>query len=426
MTQIQQANPKRPRRGRRSRGDPDVLIWQSTIRLLLAVGVGGVLVALVAMGVLRGSVVRVTVAVAGYAATVLALRAYVSATRRVEPWVVAATISADLLVLFVAAVVSTAPQYYTQILLFSFIVVHLTEFNFGRFPAVCATAAVVVLYGAVVMAALRRGDPLVWQAELWSLGVFVLATGTFLYQYGDLKRRLRRLVRLFGRAESGDFTEEYNVVADRRPDSITAVGRAYNRMRAQLTALVLQDPLSGCFNRRGFDQLLALELARGGRAAQDVALLAIDVDHFKRINDTYGHLAGDQVIREVGALLRETARANDVVARIGGEEFVILAPDTTADGAYRLATRIAATFRQHQFTGVPSLLPITVSMGVVAERAAGGDLAEDLRARADEALYAAKRGGRDCVVLWREGLERSRDLGSGGYRVVDGAREPAR
>jgi diguanylate cyclase (GGDEF)-like protein len=195
------------------------------------------------------------------------------------------------------------------------------------------------------------------------------------------------------------------VAADERPDAITSVGRAYNRMRTQLASIVLTDPLSGCYNRRGFEQQFRRELARAVRANTDVALLAIDLDHFKVVNDTHGHLVGDRVITEVGELLRANARTDDVVARTGGEEFMILAPSTSMDGAQHLALRIVEAFRRRAFVEPSPRVMLTVSIGVVADAVPNDDIAEDLRARADEALYAAKRSGRNRVVLWSRGLD---------------------
>jgi diguanylate cyclase (GGDEF)-like protein len=99
------------------------------------------------------------------------------------------------------------------------------------------------------------------------------------------------------------------------------VGRAYNRVRAQLSSLVLTDQLSGCLNRRGLEQQLSREISRAVRSGKELSLVALDIDYFKRINDTFGHLAGDAVIQEVGELLREVARAGDLVARTRGDEF---------------------------------------------------------------------------------------------------------
>ncbi|MFL5579173.1 MAG: diguanylate cyclase [Gemmatimonadaceae bacterium] len=383
-----------------ARSEPEVLLWQSRIRVVLAVALGAVAAALMGAGVLLGSASRLLSWLAAYVVYVLVVRSHVVRTRRVSPAVAALVIAGDLAAVFVTVGVATPPEYYEQILLLAFVVLHFTEFAFGATAAAWSVVGTSVGFLLLVHAAIRRGAPLIWVEELWSVGVFVLASAAFLYQYGDLKRRLRRLVGLFERVESGDFSGEYDVAADRRPDGITAVGHAYNRVRAQLTSLVLEDQLSGCYNRRGFEQLMTAELARAARTGHEVALLAVDVDFFKRINDTHGHLAGDRVIRETGQLLRANARTNDVVARVGGEEFMILAPETSEAGALQLADRVVQTFRRHRFDPPLEDLAITVSVGVISDRVTGPAQAEDLRARADEALYAAKRAGRDRVIVW--------------------------
>ena len=235
------------------------------------------------------------------------------------------------------------------------------------------------------------------------MGAFTLAGAVLLVEQGSLRNRLATLVHLFGRAEEGDFSEAYDDDADSRPDAITRVGRAYNRVRGQLASMVLTDPLTACVNRRGFDQSLAREMARTARAGTELALLAIDIDHFKCVNDTRGHVAGDAVLREVGALLLHTARAGDVVARTGGEEFSLLLPDTSASGPYQLAVRLCEVIRDHRF-GDAGGIHLTVSIGVASSDAqltsVTIDVTEMLKIRADQALYAAKRGGRDRVRTW--------------------------
>jgi diguanylate cyclase (GGDEF)-like protein len=184
---------------------------------------------------------------------------------------------------------------------------------------------------------------------------------------------------------------------------VTMVGRAYNRVRSQLANLVLTDPLSGCLNRRGLEQQLKRELARAARTGKDVALLALDVDYFKDINDSWGHQAGDTVIQEVGALLRSIARGGDCVARTGGDEFTLLLPETSAAGAFRLATRVREAVSLHRFPGVAKLA-VSVSIGLVADRVHDENILHDLHSRADEALYAAKDAGRDRVSIWTPSL----------------------
>jgi diguanylate cyclase (GGDEF)-like protein len=183
-------------------------------------------------------------------------------------------------------------------------------------------------------------------------------------------------------------------------------------VRLQLASMVLTDPLTGCLNRRGFDQALAREVARSLRAGSELALLALDLDHFKMINDTYGHLAGDDVLRAAGALLNQAARAGDVVARQGGEEFAVLLPDTGAAGAFQFASRLCDIVRAHPFaiTQADAPIRITTSIGVVAGAPdRDGKCSALFSARADVALYAAKRSGRDRVRAWSAHLEERED-----------------
>jgi len=137
-----------------------------------------------------------------------------------------------------------------------------------------------------------------------------------------------------------------------------------------------------------------------------LSLLVFDLDHFKSVNDTLGHLAGDAVLAEIGALLLRTAREGDVVARTGGEEFSFILPDTSASGAFQLASRLCDALRTHAFADGARGVRLTVSIGVAAVDATNAgsarEVAERLKGRADEALYAAKRGGRDRVRAWAD------------------------
>jgi diguanylate cyclase (GGDEF)-like protein len=165
--------------------------------------------------------------------------------------------------------------------------------------------------------------------------------------------------------------------------------------------MVLTDPLTGCLNRRGFDQAMTRELARVSRTGGELSLLSIDVDHFKSINDTYGHLAGDVVLRGLAARLQQTARVVDMVARTGGEEFSLLLPDTNLAGAFKAAVRACDLVRSHAFTVNGEPLRLTISVGVASLTSAERSVADtDLKQRADEALYAAKRDGRDRARVW--------------------------
>jgi diguanylate cyclase len=172
--------------------------------------------------------------------------------------------------------------------------------------------------------------------------------------------------------------------------------------------MVLTDPLTACLNRRGFDKSLARELARASRAESEVSLVSVDIDYFKQLNDSYGHLTGDIVLREFGALLLQTARGADVVARTGGEEFSMLLPDTGAEGALRAALRICDLVRTHPFLVNGTRLQLTISAGVATVSGSEADMEEArLKQRADDALYVAKRAGRDRARVWKAELTTS-------------------
>jgi diguanylate cyclase (GGDEF)-like protein len=392
----------------RPNSNTEILIWQSRIRITVASIASIAALVLLAghaatAGVAPGALL-VLLSTSGYMLIAASMAAIARRATVLPGWVVGATVAADIGFIFGLTVAISAPAYYHRILIFAFFALHLNTFYFGRSHAAGVLALTVVGYLTLISASISRGAPLHWEEEIWSVGAFVLAAVVLVAEHGRLRSRLASIEDLFGRAEEGDFSEAYDDDADARPDSITQVGRAYNRVRGQLASMVLSDPLTGCVNRRGFDQALAREVARCSRAGSELALLALDIDYFKAVNDTMGHLAGDAVLREVGALLLHTARAGDVVARTGGEEFALILPDTSASGAYQLASRLRDVIRAHRFANGARGTRLTVSIGVVSTDAPLGgrtvEIAEVLKGRADEALYAAKRGGRDRVRAW--------------------------
>ncbi|AMW04107.1 diguanylate cyclase [Gemmatimonas phototrophica] len=171
---------------------------------------------------------------------------------------------------------------------------------------------------------------------------------------------------------------------------------------ARLEQLAQTDPLTQLLNRRALTERITAEMERALRYDSTLALLMIDLDHFKRVNDTYGHLVGDDVLRDVAQLLSDTIRGSDIVARYGGEEFLVLLPETDDAGAESFADRIRAAVEEHQFAsdslgGEP--LRLTASVGVAVYPAARIESVEDLFARADAALYRAKADGRNRVRM---------------------------
>ena len=168
---------------------------------------------------------------------------------------------------------------------------------------------------------------------------------------------------------------------------------------ARLEMLAHTDPLTQVVNRRALFGRLGAELERARRYNSVMSVLMLDIDHFKDINDTHGHLIGDDVLREVAGLLQTTVRSVDVVARYGGEEFVVVLPETPLAGAVTFAERIRVLIESHPFCPAQGPLSITVSVGVAAFPAEGVETIENLFARADDALYRAKAEGRNAVAV---------------------------
>jgi diguanylate cyclase (GGDEF)-like protein/PAS domain S-box-containing protein len=171
------------------------------------------------------------------------------------------------------------------------------------------------------------------------------------------------------------------------------------RLREALHTQSIRDPLTGLFNRRYLGEMLERETRRAARADYPLGILMLDIDHFKKFNDTYGHDAGDTVLRETASFLIKSVRAEDFVCRYGGEEFVIVLPMADGKGSQARAEHIRSKLRElvvlHQGQSVGVL---TVSVGV-AELRTHGTTPKELLEAADAALYAAKRGGRDRVVM---------------------------
>jgi diguanylate cyclase (GGDEF)-like protein len=178
-------------------------------------------------------------------------------------------------------------------------------------------------------------------------------------------------------------------------DRIINLKHMFNRSKEKLHDLANHDLLTGLYNRRHFDHLLSGEIARATRYGHPLALIMIDIDRFKNVNDTHGHQKGDQVLRVVAALVRENTRTNDMVARYGGEEMTIILPQADRTRAAAVAEKIRAIVEAQ--TPAQAGLEVTVSLGVAA--LGEKQTAADLIARADSALYQAKRSGRNRYVI---------------------------
>jgi two-component system cell cycle response regulator len=185
--------------------------------------------------------------------------------------------------------------------------------------------------------------------------------------------------------------------------AMTALHRAHTMEltradNARLEALAHTDPLTQLLNRRALIANLVVELDRVRRYNAPLTVLMIDVDHFKLVNDTHGHIAGDLVLEELGLLLQRAVRSVDTVARYGGEEFVVVLPETGEQGARAFAERLRAKIEWNSFSiGKGQALKLTVSIGLTTFEGAHAESAEELLDAADKALYRAKQNGRNLV-----------------------------
>ena len=213
--------------------------------------------------------------------------------------------------------------------------------------------------------------------------------------HGDLS------VRLSGApaGEIGQLTRVFNMMADRLRRSRAEVQATHEALQAQnhlLEELAASDSLTGLYNRKKLDEILAEQFARFRRNRRPFAVLMLDLDHFKSINDTHGHVAGDQVLVDLAAILGQTIRSIDYASRYGGEEFVVVLVETPVQPALDVAERIRSAVEGHAIVAGGVRIAVTVSLGVADSRAedAGPEAA---LARADQALYEAKRAGRNRV-----------------------------
>ncbi len=163
-----------------------------------------------------------------------------------------------------------------------------------------------------------------------------------------------------------------------------------------LSHLATEDPLTRLLNRRGLEDAMQVSLAHAGRRGLATSAVMVDIDHFKKVNDSFGHDTGDQVIRAVARLIQRMSRASDVVARTGGEEFLLVLPDTGLEAARVLAERIRTAIGDHPLLVDQQRIAITVSLGVAC--AEGDADLDELSQEADRAMYMAKRGGRNRVA----------------------------
>lgn len=192
-------------------------------------------------------------------------------------------------------------------------------------------------------------------------------------------------------------------------DEIGSVARTFNEMAAALKHdrdilrdLTIHDSLTGLLNRKEFERLLDLEMKRALRHGREIALLMIDIDHFKKVNDSHGHPAGDEVLKGVADRIRASLRPSDAVARYGGEEFIVMLPESDKRGADAFGERLCAFVRARPIDVSATVQPVITVSGGIAMFPADGDTKQGLIEAADKTLYAAKSAGRNRCCRFSE------------------------
>jgi diguanylate cyclase (GGDEF)-like protein len=308
-------------------------------------------------------------------------------------------VTADIAVLAALIWLSGTPEEMGRILIGATLVVQLSVFYFGRRLGIYAAllASLAFLWTTrIAPNATVLSDPSL-PNTLYSLGVFGLVSAVLVTAYGNFRVRMNRL-RLFCKlVEEGDITPSLALGVDKRPDDLTLLARSFEAMRSRLAEQIGTDPLTGCLNRRALETRLRSEWRLAKRRTSTVAVLAIDLDHFKEINDTRGHPFGDIVLQELAGIMKATARDTDAVARQGGDEFAIVLPDTGWQGALVFAERLRRKVDDFDFGASTAPARITISVGVALARGTDPISPGMLLQEADRSLYKAKSGGRNRI-----------------------------
>ncbi len=246
-------------------------------------------------------------------------------------------------------------------------------------------------------AVIQQAERMLTKLDEVAQGVRVLAQA-----YRDGFRETSRLVRISDRMQL-DLHEANRTLTNQSQDlqqlnaALVKEIERREHLEQELRRIASVDELTGTYSRRHVLELGDHELRRRVRHEHDLAVLLMDLDHFKRVNDSLGHAAGDQLLRDFGALLRSGLRQGDIAGRFGGEEFLAILPETELEMARAIAERLCASVRAHRTEWKDQTLRVTVSVGVATLK--DEESLERVIARADRALYQAKRSGRDRVEV---------------------------
>jgi len=395
------SDPPRRALGESVGAERDVLLWQRWVRYL-----GAVLMA-VAAAVLhthsRGAITwaPLFVLALGYGSVTAMVAWFLSyaSSETVPPRLPALVMTFDLVAAAGTVYFTAPPRDYDRMLLLGIAAVQVAIVYYGLSSALWGLGGTLAAYllGSLVVPPAVPGLPATPLTVAADAATFGFAGLVLVYTFGTFRARMNALRRFCRDVEVGDLGGTYDAHAERRPDDLTLLARSVDEMRQRLIELIGTDPLTGCLNRRALETRLARDCRSARRRGTALAVLAVDVDHFKSINDSFGHPFGDYVLHEVAEIMKETARDTDAVARLGGDEFILVLPDTGWQGATAFAERLRRNVDDHIFGDDMTSLQVTISVGVAVARAADDQPPEALLADADRSLYRAKSAGRNRI-----------------------------
>jgi diguanylate cyclase (GGDEF)-like protein len=377
----------------------DVLLWQRWIRYL-AIGTL-VLLSLVFGSAPQAPFIPLVLVAAGYVLVVMGTSWVLGRSETNGPVRVFAPllIAADIAALAGFCYLTSSPAELHRILLLGFLSMQLGVFYFGRAQG---TLAAVLTIGAYLLFTLgvpafvpgRSPTPM---TVAFNVTLFAIISTVLVYTLGSFRERMDALRAYCSVAEQSETAALPALPSERWPDELTLLVRRFQSMHARLAEQVGSDSLTACLNRRAFETQLRSDLRQARRREATVAIAAVDLDNFKEINDTHGHQVGDLVLQQVARIMMQTARDTDAVARYGGDEFVVVLPDTGWQGALTFADRLRRRVDEYTFGPTGSPIAVTISVGVALARGSDPMSTEALLQEADAALYRAKTAGRNRV-----------------------------
>ncbi len=378
----------------------EAILWQRWVRYL------GVLVALLValvFGAAPGdsALVPAVIACCIYLATIMVASWWVKRSARgvLHPALPGVLVTADIALMTAFFYFASTGLVHYRMLLIGLLAVQLAVFYFGRWLGLYAMALTVAAYLLIelVFPPFIAGPAPPDGRALLTATTFVLVGGVVILVFGSFRARMDEL-RLFCRlVEDGELTAKLNSTRAPHPDDLTLLARSFETMRDRFAEQIGTDPLTGCVNRRALENRLRADWRMAKRRGSHVAVVAIDLDHFKAVNDSRGHPVGDIVLKQAAGIMKATARDTDTVARLGGDEFVVVLPDTGWEGAVAFAERLRERVETFPFGPDGAPVAATVSIGVTLARGTDPISPEVLLHEADRSLYKAKTGGRNRV-----------------------------